>query len=401
MACEFVLKEAGTFVIVPSTSEPGQELDFGINVYSDEPVELAPVSEWLATEASGEWKGRSAGGCRNSKAWVANPMYALRVQPGAAGGSGPAGSVVCHAFLSQQPQPQRSASAAGTPKSARSRGGGGAAANDDEEDDSAEAAARALSAAEARAREKAKEVEFEGIGFYLLPAPDERDGGAELGHFSAGAGGGLGLVTSGFYSSEEVGKEFTLELGERYLLMPSTYRKGVQGPFQLQLFSEAPLELRRLKPNEQAKLTEGPYRTYAAEILQKARAAAQPRTTPRLQRGCAAARAAMRRLLLARVRMLSGLRRARAVEWAFCSLLAEDTRPQPTARLARPIIDRPYHGCLASCARPAAAAGVGALPDPQEPQTAGPHQGARARAHLVLQAVPRLGRGLQGPQLCD
>ncbi|KAG8461989.1 hypothetical protein KFE25_014008 [Diacronema lutheri] len=250
VACEFLLKEAGSLVVVPSTSAPGMEGDFGLSVYSDQPVELATVEEWRRVEAAGEWKGRSAGGCRNTKAWVANPIYALQADARARG-SGADGAIVCHVFVSQ-PLPDEPARGI---RSAPAEG-----------DDSTEAAEAALAAA--RAHDGAGPVEHEGIGLYVL-----KDNGGELSEAGvAGGAGGVsgGLVTSGFYTAEEVGKELELAPGDRYLLIPSTYRKGVERAFRIEVYAEAPVELRRLKPAEHAKLADGPYRGYAAEVVQKA-----------------------------------------------------------------------------------------------------------------------------------
>lgn len=346
---EFVLKEACTFVIVPSTGERGQQGEFTLDVYSDQQVVLEDVKEWTAKTIQGEWRGRSAGGCRNTQAWVANPMYWLSApEPGGGGGD----QCVVHGFISQPPRSLRAPEPHDTP---------------------AHAPADA---------ESGQPPGLEGIGFYVLPDTDD-------------LGTTPPAVNSGYYTAEEVGAEFSLKAGARgapravggargrsvecsaprgaeqtrpaaltepppsvnrgcraprarvlrapsadapavpcrphagarYILVPTSYRKGFESAFSVQLFSEEPLECRRLKPAEHGKLANTLYEEYAAGVLQRVRAA-QP-WPPAAASGagaCASARGES-----------ATRRRARARRAADCAPMRAPRahRPRPRARRRR------------------------------------------------------------------
>lgn len=74
---------------------------------------------------------------------------------------------------------------------------------------------------------------YEGIGFYV--ALD--DASLELRDV---------VCESGFRRKEEVHAELRIEAGKEYLLIPMTYKKGVQSAFDLELFSDQPLAFAKL-----------------------------------------------------------------------------------------------------------------------------------------------------------
>ena len=72
---------ADTFIIVPTTYQPGMRAEYDLVVYTDdEAASLRPLpdSTWHASSAKGEWVGKSAGGSRNNPSWVRNPLYLVR-----------------------------------------------------------------------------------------------------------------------------------------------------------------------------------------------------------------------------------------------------------------------------------------------------------------------------------
>ena len=52
-------------------------------------------ASWALREVRGEWRGRSAGGCRNYPSWVMNPLYSLRAPR----------DTQCEVFLRQPEKP--------------------------------------------------------------------------------------------------------------------------------------------------------------------------------------------------------------------------------------------------------------------------------------------------------
>jgi hypothetical protein len=78
---------------------------------------------------------------------------------------------------------------------------------------------------------------YEGIGFYVA----QDDASLELRDV---------VCESGFRRKEEVHAELRLEAGKEYLLIPMTYKKGVQSAFDLELFSDQPLAFAKLTEPE-------------------------------------------------------------------------------------------------------------------------------------------------------
>lgn len=97
VAREFVSDSASTFVVVPSTYLPDMVGDFQLVVFTDDErasLYPLPAAGWQQQQLSGEWRGRSAAGSRNSASWVYNPLYSLRCSRDSA----------LHAFLRQPTQ---------------------------------------------------------------------------------------------------------------------------------------------------------------------------------------------------------------------------------------------------------------------------------------------------------
>jgi len=98
--------EAGRYVIIPCTFDPGQESKFFLQILSDKPdVHAVEMGEHKGTLLASQWKGESAGGCmyviylffsqsdpswllnfvffffpnRNHSSWRKNPHFFLKV----------------------------------------------------------------------------------------------------------------------------------------------------------------------------------------------------------------------------------------------------------------------------------------------------------------------------------
>jgi hypothetical protein len=71
----------GPFVLIPSTFAPGIEASFHLAV-SGFGLGLTRFREdlWRVQSLQGEWRGPTAGGCKNYGSWVANPQFALYVE---------------------------------------------------------------------------------------------------------------------------------------------------------------------------------------------------------------------------------------------------------------------------------------------------------------------------------
>jgi len=81
-----------------SRYEPAKLGEYVLVVYSDDPsasLDLISPASWALREVRGEWRGRSAGGCRNYPSWVMNPLYSLRAPR----------DTQCEVFLRQPEKP--------------------------------------------------------------------------------------------------------------------------------------------------------------------------------------------------------------------------------------------------------------------------------------------------------
>jgi len=72
--------EEGPYVIIPSTFDPGVEGKFSV-VVSGKGINLSTLSDtmWHSVTTRGEWKGKSAGGCKNYDSWTNNPQFILTI----------------------------------------------------------------------------------------------------------------------------------------------------------------------------------------------------------------------------------------------------------------------------------------------------------------------------------
>ena len=98
MSREMTSDGAKAYCIVPTTYEPAKLGEYVLVVYSDDPnasLDLISPASWALREVRGEWRGRSAGGCRNYPSWVMNPLYSLRAPR----------DTQCEVFLRQPEKP--------------------------------------------------------------------------------------------------------------------------------------------------------------------------------------------------------------------------------------------------------------------------------------------------------
>jgi hypothetical protein len=68
------------YTIIPATFEPGVAADYTISIHSQEKLfikRVHPGERWRDTTIHGEWKGASAGGCRNHSTWEQNPQVLM------------------------------------------------------------------------------------------------------------------------------------------------------------------------------------------------------------------------------------------------------------------------------------------------------------------------------------
>lgn len=71
---------SGTYVLIPCTFEPNIEGRYLLSVAGPEGLSVKLISEqWSCTTVEGEWRGPTAGGCRNHATWVNNLQYQLKV----------------------------------------------------------------------------------------------------------------------------------------------------------------------------------------------------------------------------------------------------------------------------------------------------------------------------------
>jgi hypothetical protein len=75
-----VVLEAGQYILIPCTFDPGQEASFQVNIYSNTyAIELELIDEEKLSRLQGEWKGKSAGGCLNHPTWRFNPQFVVKI----------------------------------------------------------------------------------------------------------------------------------------------------------------------------------------------------------------------------------------------------------------------------------------------------------------------------------
>eukprot|EP01112_Ceratiomyxa_fruticulosa_P011179 TRINITY_DN3018_c0_g1_i1.p1 TRINITY_DN3018_c0_g1~~TRINITY_DN3018_c0_g1_i1.p1 ORF type:complete len:963 (-),score=250.30 TRINITY_DN3018_c0_g1_i1:195-3083(-) len=73
--------EAGDYVIVPCSFDPGQEARFTLTIFSSGRIEPLNIVKEEGTGVKGVWEGPSAGGCLNHPTWRSNPQYLLEIPP--------------------------------------------------------------------------------------------------------------------------------------------------------------------------------------------------------------------------------------------------------------------------------------------------------------------------------
>jgi len=80
---EVTLSPSETYVIVPCTFRPLNEARFTLQFTSAPTLKvtlLTPNKEWKCVTGKGEWKGKSAGGCRNHATCINNPQFLIRTR---------------------------------------------------------------------------------------------------------------------------------------------------------------------------------------------------------------------------------------------------------------------------------------------------------------------------------
>ena len=221
VAREFIAAEGGAFVIVPTTFEPGKLGPYTLKVFTDDQrAQLAPLPSsgpgaWHQhPPLKGRWTKGTSGGCRNYPSWVLNPMYKLRAQRGC----------TLEAFVRQVAE----------------RGGGGGGGR----------------AGVGAARGADGDAEFDGIGFYVTRDDLELSLDDIVGQ-------------GGFSKAEEVAARVQLLPDTDYLLLPAPYKKGVHADFEVQLFSDAPLEVVPLGRTEADRRRRHAVESEAASTIQR------------------------------------------------------------------------------------------------------------------------------------
>eukprot|EP00824_Muranothrix_gubernata_P001354 TRINITY_DN11523_c0_g5_i1.p1 TRINITY_DN11523_c0_g5~~TRINITY_DN11523_c0_g5_i1.p1 ORF type:complete len:773 (-),score=112.36 TRINITY_DN11523_c0_g5_i1:96-2309(-) len=184
--CELTLPPLrDPYIIVPATTDPGEEAAFLLTVWSEHNFTLQPMPpglKWKEAHVEGEWRGESAGGCRHYSTWRNNPQYLITVTK-------PTYAVL---ILTQQ---------AGT------RG-----------EDTAD------------------------IGFYVTATPDGSRRKVTLRSNDV-------IMKSHFASTLEVSVETELvprEDGGPYVLIPATYSPGCEASFVVSVFSDEEVRLEPL-----------------------------------------------------------------------------------------------------------------------------------------------------------
>jgi len=75
-------KSPNAYVLIPCTFEPNDEHPFTVEIEADKDITIevvAPHKDWIETKVTGEWKGVTAGGCKNHGTFVNNPQYLVDV----------------------------------------------------------------------------------------------------------------------------------------------------------------------------------------------------------------------------------------------------------------------------------------------------------------------------------
>jgi len=83
VSMEVVLQSSHTYVLIPCTFNPGEEGKFSISFHCSGTLKIAPLppnKEWKWVTGKGEWRGKSAGGCRNYLTCINNPQFLLRTR---------------------------------------------------------------------------------------------------------------------------------------------------------------------------------------------------------------------------------------------------------------------------------------------------------------------------------
>lgn len=72
--------EPGWYHILPQTFKPGSERRFVLSVYGIRAtLQPLPPDTHKKSSLKGQWKGKTAGGCRNNKTWKENPRVKLQL----------------------------------------------------------------------------------------------------------------------------------------------------------------------------------------------------------------------------------------------------------------------------------------------------------------------------------
>jgi len=84
-SCEFKIEAPSSqYVIIPCTFHPGYIGEFSLRIVSQRALSLRPLADsecWAESTVLGEWKEKTAGGCRNHQTWQNNPQYLFLVPP--------------------------------------------------------------------------------------------------------------------------------------------------------------------------------------------------------------------------------------------------------------------------------------------------------------------------------
>jgi len=71
--------EPGDYIVIPSTLDPKNEGNFTISTSHGTITKFDEKKEYYEISKNGEWKGLSAGGCKNHKSFKHNPQYHILV----------------------------------------------------------------------------------------------------------------------------------------------------------------------------------------------------------------------------------------------------------------------------------------------------------------------------------